>query len=157
MIVEPRPLDSKWFSPKFKNAALRYEIGVCIFTGHIVSYTGPFNAGSWNDLKIFCYKMKGMLSFGEKVVADKGYNGEPKCITQYRAKNDSHQDLMNRARARHESVNARIKTWKVLANQFCHNFNKHHICFRAVLVLEQMKMNENPHWQCENIGDPILV
>jgi len=157
MIVEPRPLDPIWFSKKFKNAALRYEIGVCIFTGHIVSYTGPFNAGSWNDLKIFRYKLKGMLSYGEKVIADKGYPGEPKIFTVRNAKGDSHQDLMNRARARHESVNARLKTWKCLANRFRHHFSKHHICFRAVAVIEQMKMNENPHWQCEDLGDPVIV
>ena len=118
LILEPRPLNPIWFSEKFKSAALRYELGVCIFTGHIVSYTGPFNAGSWNDLKIFRYKMKRMLSYGEKVVADKGYRGESKVITQLSAKDDSHYDLMNRARARHETVNARLKQWKCLAEQF---------------------------------------
>ena len=136
---------------------MRYELGVCIFTGHIVSYTGPFNAGGWNDLKIFRYKMKRMLSYGEKVVADKGYRGESKVITQLSAKDDSHYDLMNRARARHETVNARLKQWKCLSERFRHDFNKHHICFRAVATLEQMKMNHNPHWQVEDMGDKLQV
>lgn len=156
MSLEPRPLNPIWYSKKFNKAALRYEIAICIFTGAIVSYTGPFNAGSWNDLKIFRYKLKRMLSYGEKVVADRGYPGEPKVITPYSAKSDKHLELMNRARARHETINGRLKTWKCLANRYRHAAKKHHICFRAVVTIEQIKMNAKPTWQVDNMGDRII-
>ena len=57
-IWEPRPYckvgNAIWYSPKFKGAGLRYELGVCIQTGDIVWINGPFCPGNWNDVEIFC-------------------------------------------------------------------------------------------------------
>ena len=43
--------DKRFFSHKFKSGGLRYEVGVCIVTGHIVWINGPFRC-STNDITI---------------------------------------------------------------------------------------------------------
>jgi hypothetical protein len=85
-IPEPIPFDSKWYSHNFVSPGLRYKIGVCIKTGKLVSFNGPFECGSWPDLKIFRSRLKGMLSVGEKVIADRGYHGDVTIITPDRSK-----------------------------------------------------------------------
>ena len=46
------------FSEKFNGPALKYEVGVCIATGHIVWVNGPF-MGAEADVTIF--KEDGLL------------------------------------------------------------------------------------------------
>jgi hypothetical protein len=70
--MEPSPFWSGWKSHKSGGPGVRYEVAVCIQTGHIVWIHGPFPAGSWNDLKIFQMKMKALLKPGERVEADGG-------------------------------------------------------------------------------------
>ena len=65
---------------------------------------------------------------------------------------------MSRARARHETVNGRVKNWQSTAQVFRHHRDKHHIVFRAVLVIEQVKIeNGKPPFQVEKINDPLLL
>jgi DDE superfamily endonuclease len=118
-IPEPTPFDSKWFSHKFGGPGLRYEIGVCIKTGKIVSFNGPFECGTWPDLKIFRSRLRGMLSVGEKVISDRGYRGDARIITPDRAESANHCRAMNKACARHEqTINGRLKTWGILKQVF---------------------------------------
>ena len=72
-IQEPIPFDSKWFSHKFKAAALRYEVGVCIQTSEIVWVNGPYPCGHWPDLRIARNDLIYMVEDGEKILADGGY------------------------------------------------------------------------------------
>jgi hypothetical protein len=51
-IHEPQPFDRKWYSHKFKGPGVRYEVGVCIQTGHMCWVNGPYPCGEWTDLKI---------------------------------------------------------------------------------------------------------
>ena len=76
MVPELTPFLSKWWSHKFKGPGLWYEISICIVTGWIVSYNGPFECGHWPDVKIFWLGMKTMLMRGKMVVADHGYCGD---------------------------------------------------------------------------------
>ena len=41
-IREPSPFNPKWYSHKFHGPGLRYEIGICIRTGHLVWVHGLF-------------------------------------------------------------------------------------------------------------------
>ena len=75
-ICEPNPFEAKWFSHKFKGPGLRYEVALCISTGHIVWTRGPFACGSWPDLKICRLRMKKALLPEEMVVSDEGYKDE---------------------------------------------------------------------------------
>jgi hypothetical protein len=65
-IYEPTPFSKKWYSHKFRAAGLRYEVAVCIQTGDIVWFHGPFPCGEWPDLKIFRDGLKKVLAPGEK-------------------------------------------------------------------------------------------
>jgi hypothetical protein len=55
-ISEPWPWESafnrQFFLQKSKGAWLKYEVGVCIYTGDMVWVKGPFKAGKWNDIKL---------------------------------------------------------------------------------------------------------
>jgi len=153
-IFEPTPFDSKWHSHKFGSAGLRCEIAVCIKTGKIVAFNGPFECGRWPDIKIFRSRLKRMLGIGEKVVADKGCRGDPLVVVPAKAKSVEHCLAMNKARARHETINGRLKTWNMLNERFRHDEDKHHIAFRACLVLEQIKIEcGHTPFQVEDLDD----
>jgi hypothetical protein len=46
-----------WSKPfydyKFKRSGYRYKVGVCIRTGNICWWHGPYKPGDWNDEMIF--------------------------------------------------------------------------------------------------------
>jgi hypothetical protein len=98
-----------------------------------------------------------MLAPSEKVVADRGYRGDPRAITPISANSNEHEEQMNTVRARHETVNGRCKDWKSMAVRFRHDKDKHHLVFRAVVVIEQLKiMHGKPPFQCDVVVDPIV-
>ena len=141
-IPEPGPFDKKWFSHKFKGPGLRHEIGICISTGRIVWAHGPFPCGACADVLIF-RKSKGMklvLAKDEMVIGDKGHSDD-NCIT------GDDQQLMpkrifERAKARHETVNGRLKQFFVLGHKFRHGLSRHSACFFAVLNLTQLMIDD---------------
>ncbi|CAB9503514.1 expressed unknown protein [Seminavis robusta] len=64
-------------SHKFaKKGGLRYEVALCIQTGHVVWINGPFPCGKYNDIKIFRRALISHLEDGERVEADDAYVGE---------------------------------------------------------------------------------
>ena len=64
---------------------------------------------------------------------------------------------MGKARARHKMVNGQLKNWNALKNVFCHSHLKYHTVFRAVLVIEQIKIqNGQPPFQVEEINNPVM-
>ena len=126
-------------------------------TGDIVAFNGPFPAGKWPDINIFRNKTKRYLPPGEKVLGDLGYKGDPKVITKINAKNIHHSYAMGCARDRHETVNARIKTWGALRLPFRHDRHDHHFFFHSATVIEQIKFqNGAPLFQIINYIDPFL-
>jgi hypothetical protein len=132
-------------------------MAVCIQTGKIDAYNGPFECGSWPDLKIFRSKLKCNLGPGEKVVADRGYRGDDRICTPEEFIDNQHRRKMSVARARHGTINGRLKTWGILTDVFCHEKNKHHFAFRSVLVLLEIAIeNVNGPFQVENLGDQII-
>jgi hypothetical protein len=48
------------------------------------------------------------------------------------------QRMRSLCRARHETINGRIKIFKVTDTRFRHNLNKHRMCFHTVLIITQM-------------------
>ena len=153
-IPEPKPFSKGWYSHKFKGPGLRYEIVICITTGWIVAFNGPFKAGNWPDKRIFKSLLKTKLEPGEKVVADCGYKGDSSCVNPDMGTNEQ-KAAMNAARARHETVNGRIKNWGSMKQVFRHHRDKHQLAFRSVLNIEQIKMmNGKPAFQVEPVIEP---
>jgi len=98
-----------------------------------------------------------MLRKWEKAIADRGCRGDTRVMTPNNARDQAHEEEMNTARARHETVNGRLKNWKSMSTRFRHNKNKHHLVFRAVAVIEQIKiMNGRPPFQCDVVVDPVI-
>ena len=148
--------NKKWYSHKFKRAGVSYEIAVCIKTGDIVWIHGPFVA-STADISMFRFLLKGMLAAGEKVMADRGYDGDLKTMTPYDAKSCHHKRAMAALRARHETVNRRFKTFGALQKRFRHNPQKHHMFFRAAAVLIQLgHSNGYSHYDVVGYVDPAF-
>ena len=133
----------RWYSYKFRKPALRYEIGLCIKTGEICWLHGPFPCGAYNDLTIFRSALKNSLEDYEVVECDDGYQGEDpiKCLVPKFCNlfdDDDMQEARYRARSRHETVNKRVKQFKILRDTFRSDIEKHSYVFRAVLVLTQL-------------------
>ena len=154
-IPEPTAWSKKWYSHKFEGPGIRYEIAVSIFNGWIVLYNGPFQCGAWSDKKIFKSLLILKLANEECVVADCGYKDTHR-VCHPDMGTPEQQRAMEVARARHETVNGRLKNWESMKRVFRHNRDKHHLVFRSVLVIEQIKIqNGRPPFQVDPVVDPI--
>ena len=134
-----------FFSNKFNHAALRYEIAVALYSSNIVWASGPHLPGMKNDLSIYRESLKHILiANNEMGFADAGYRGEPKTIQEKGRGSEEERHVATRARARHETINRRLKEFKSLSTQFRHNkgydVTNHGYVFDAVLVLTQLSV-----------------
>lgn len=140
----------RFYSHKFRSAGLRYEVGICILTGHIVWVNGPFRCGM-NDLQISRQALIGALEEGEMVEADRGYRGEHlkiKTPSSLHVHSEKARKMKQNVRSRHETVNERFKNFSVMHNEFRHpELLKHSSCFRAVAVITQLAIED---------GDPLF-
>jgi hypothetical protein len=143
--------DKSYYSHKFKQSALNYELGVSVFDNALVWLNGPSKA-SLHDISIFRAPngLKDTIPQGKRVIADRGYCS--KHDAGVISTPNSH-DMPNvrrfksRARARHESFNGKIKNFKCLAECFRHELTNHKIAFEAICVICQ--------YQLEN-GSPLF-
>jgi hypothetical protein len=144
-IYEPiHPLWSKnpeYYSHKFNQSALNYEIGLSLFTSDLAWVNGPFPA-SRHDKTIFTDDgLLDALPAGKKLVGDKGYRGMPVVVsTPNPFDADELREFKRRARARHETFNARLKVFGCLNDRFRHRLEKHKTVFEAVCVIIQFQM-----------------
>ena len=131
---------------------MRYEIGVCIQTGDIVWCNGPYKPGKWNDIMIFRHKLKKrMTNYREKVEADMGYRGEFDTIRHPRDYISMVDKKAKRiARARHETINKRLKVFNALHDTWRHDISKHKYAIKAIVTLVQLSFErgEKP-FQCK--------
>ena len=91
-IPEPINFSKEWWTFKRNGPGLRYLILVCIATGDIVGYAGPYAPKDNVDLSIFRYAFRPYLHHTEKVVGDKGFI-DSKCVTPYNALGDHNRAL----------------------------------------------------------------
>ena len=137
-IYEPSPFDTRWFSHKFNGPGVRHEVAVSIIDGHIIWIHGPFPCGSHPDVNIFRLRMKEKLLGDEYVSADDGY-GDERCVTtQEVSTSSSESSFLSRLRARHETVNRRLKQFLVISHRYRHDLALHCVCFHAVAQLTQL-------------------
>jgi len=143
-IKEPRPFDKGWFSHKFKGPGVRYLVAVSVVTGWIVWIEGPFMCGLWPDCKIANERLVHLLEEDERYFGDRGFRGGIKAITPYQLTGEQNQPLKRLAavaRARHKTVNARIKSLKILQDQFRHDpTTQHGVVFDAIAKITQLQM-----------------
>jgi hypothetical protein len=136
-----------FWSYKFKKSGLRYEVGLCILTGDICWWSGPYAPGNWNDLTIFRDSLVSMLEHGERCETDRGYQGSAptyvKCPGVLEADPNT-AEIQQRVRSRQETVNERFKNWAILSTPYRHDFLEHQTVFGAIVVLTQLTFAANP-------------
>ena len=140
---------TSWFSFKFHGPAVRYKVALGISSGDIVWTSGPYRAGRFPDLTIFCQgglKQK-LLNNKEVAVADQGYRGEPECINLPEEGSSIHQFTMKHSCDSHETCNRCLKQFGILSKRFRQDIPWHRVAFQAVVVLTQMSLeNSTPLW-----------
>ena len=145
---EPYPFSTDIFSKKF-NGGIKYEVGICIKTGFIVWINGPFPACN-SEATIFQNDLATRIEDWEFVEADTGLQGCNKARIQHQGISTVERKDKSILRGRHENVNGRLKVlhFNVLVSYFNHDsrrvrqemFDKHCMCFAAVAVITQFKM-----------------
>jgi len=143
-IWEPRKNPStKWYSHKYKKAGLSYEIAVALHHNRIVWVNGPFPAGE-NDKTIFEKPggLKSKLKGNQAVVGDEGYRGV--AATRNSLDPEELKDMKGRAKARQETINARLKNFSILRGPFrtCggKRLERHKAAMEACLVIIQYEL-----------------
>jgi hypothetical protein len=147
-ILEPVPFDRKWYSHKINGPGLRYEIGMCISTGHIVWAHGGLPCGEWPDLRLSRDALIYFMSSTEKALADKGYRDKNYFV--YSCNESEFRAEYKKIMAWHETVNRRLKKFGVLQCRFRHELHLHPRCFHAVVNLTQLMIeNGEPLFQVQ--------
>jgi hypothetical protein len=145
---EPFPAVKSIYSKKFNGPGIKYEVGICIKTGHIVWINGPFPAGN-SEKTIF---RNGLLlelaDPWELVECDTGLRGCDRARIPDQAMTIGEGKQKSVVRGRHENINGKLKVFNVLVAYFHHHagkdrdvmLNKHGLCFGAVAVITQLKL-----------------
>jgi hypothetical protein len=136
-----------WYSAKNNKAGLAYEIAVAIYHDKICWINGPFPAGK-NDLRFF-RKEGGLMSKipeGRQTIGDQGYVGEPdKVATRNEFDTPEVREQKKRAKARQETVNEKLKTFKIVSETFRtkgkERLRKHQAVTEACLVIIQYELD----------------
>ena len=144
-VFEPYPFNTEMFSHKMNGPGLKYEVAVCIKTGHIVWISGPFVA-SKADPTIFRNGLSNIIADDEVVEVDGVYKGCLKGKLPDQGIDSDERKQKSVARGRHEVVNGRLKQFGVLTIHFRHQkpnkvamMDKHKCCFNAIAVITQLK------------------
>ena len=146
------PFDSKFYSNKHKGAGLTYEIGLAIHENRVFWVAGPYPAGH-NDKLMFVKSglQARTVSLGKRLIADSGYAGmDGICLPMSKYDSPAVNMYKRRARARHETFNARLKNFGILKQQFRYRIDrmeKHKMVFEAICVIAQIQMDN---------GSPLL-
>lgn len=147
-IWEPRKFPStKWYSHKYKKAGLTYKIAVAIHHNKIVWVNGPFPAGE-NDKKVFDKEggLGSKLKEHQVCIGDQGYaKTKDKVATRNSLDSPELKDLKERAKAQQETINARLKSFAVLANAFrtkgARRIERHKAVMEPCLVIIQYELD----------------
>ena len=144
-VFEPLPFHPEMYSHKFNGPGIKYEVAICIRTGHIVWINGPF-AASTSDPTIFENGLSNELEENEVVEADGVYRGPDKAMLPQQGIDSAERKQKSVARGRHEVVNGRLKQFNVLTTHFRHMkpnrnamFERHGFCFTAIAVITRLK------------------
>ena len=123
---------------------------MALATGYIVWINGPFPAGEWNNLMIARSALHDNLYNNEFYIADGGYkDGSNYSITPTGLR-DYGEIQRQTVRARHETINGRLKQWACLKQTYHHNLQNHGMIFRSVANIIQMCLQtDRPSFQVE--------
>ena len=134
-----------FYSHKIQYSALRYEVALSILTGDICWISGPYEAGSWPDIKVFRDSLMSHLEKGERAEADDDYIGEHpqwvKCPKGF-ANLEETEYIQQRCRNCQETVNKRLKQFGVLKQKYRYDLRLYGDVVRACAVLTQFAIDD---------------
>ena len=95
---------------------------------------------------------------GSRVIADSGFTGKTEREKRLFAVANSFdtpavKELKQRARAREETINKRLKDYKCFVLPFKDGIDKHCLCFHAGLTLIQYAIEDT----CPESGEPLIT
>ena len=137
--------NAKVYSHKFSGPGIAYEIGISIYEDRVLWIKGPFVA-STHDATMFRSEggLHPEIPTGMRGVADSAYTKLLEWISTHRPSHSKEMtNFINRVRARHENINARIKTFDILSETFRGSWGKreeHKMFVEAICVLIQYDM-----------------
>ena len=145
-INEPRPFSKQWSSHKFGGKpAVNYELVVCLNKPRLAWCYGPIKPGKYNDISTFRRKLKRVMEYehsGLRLIGDRGYRDEPELIsTKNELDPEELAEFKDRASARHETFNQRLKCFKCLKVQWRHGVETHKVAFEACCALVMLQIN----------------
>ena len=115
---------------------MTYEIALHLWKNRVIWFNGPFAPNDGGDRAIFVNEgLQDKIPDGKKVIADKIYTGLEKVALHNSLDCQEVRDFKARARARQESINARLKSFGILKQRFRHQIAKHETFASAVMVL----------------------
>ena len=139
-INEPSPFSKIWFSHKFNGPAIRYEIGISLRTSDIVWAFGGVKPGDFPDLELARSCVVDMIDDGELIVADNGYNDSWVFLNDRKGSYEPQDTAIRQYLARHESVNKRIRDFKILSDKYKGKLSFHPRIFHACVNLVQIQI-----------------
>jgi DDE superfamily endonuclease len=139
--------DTSYFSHKYNKAGMGYELGIHLWKSQLIWMNGPHKAGK-NDSWVL--QNNGLLEklrlINKKAIGDLGYRGSQDAVSVPNPY-DSRPVRVFKSRAclRQETFNGIIKEFDCLKGRFRHSTTKFGVCFEAVCVLCQYKLeNDRP-------------
>ena len=111
-----------------------------ILGGDLVWIQNPYPAGAFTNIMIFNKVLRNFLELGERVEVDKGYAGHAnKIVCPTNTVNPPElKGMQGRVRARHKTLNGRLKNWGILSQVFRHRITLHGTTFRACAAVTQI-------------------
>ena len=79
-----------------------------------------------------------MLHVGEIYIADHGYNDGYMYAMTLTGLQEYADNVQASIRARHKTINGRLKKWRVLSDRWRHAPHKHGVMFRAIATVVQL-------------------
>ena len=145
-IREWRPFSPRWYSYKHKSAGVRYETCFSIERCSLAWVHGPFECGAFPDLKRFQLFINKNFEEGVRVIRDGSYSDVRRELPP--DESNEQYKLYAIIRARHKTLNARLKNVFVLSDCFQHKPCLHAYSFQAVAnITRLMLQGTNPLFQ----------
>ncbi|KAJ3329049.1 hypothetical protein HDU76_008741, partial [Blyttiomyces sp. JEL0837] len=155
LIREEHPFNRHLFSSKMKHAALRFIVGTAPNTSAIVCLTGGVPCGAWPDLKLAQATILKDLPKGEMAAADKGFRGDPRVMTYIDgATTDAekrHNQNIKNMKARHDTVNKRLKDFRILQDMSRTSIERYRMFVLAVAQVVNIKIQREPLFSFEAV------
>jgi hypothetical protein len=143
----PWAIQSLFGVTNFKKIGVRYEVGLCIKTGDICWWNGPYEPGMWNNRMIFKDALVSILEYGERCETDGVYQDSApeffKCLKGVWGESGK-RAMQQKVRSRQETVNEGLKNWAILVTPYHHVLKLHQTVFAAGIALLQLPFEYNP-------------